>query len=108
THEALAHNYRGKDGDHGSSWADFSGDGYSTPQDGNGHGTHVAGTAVGGGEGEPVVVAPGANWIAAKVFDDRGSATESGIHQAFEWFLAPDGDPSNAPHIVNNSWGNSD
>ncbi|MUK90198.1 S8 family serine peptidase [Ornithinibacillus sp. L9] len=107
THEALSHNYRGRDGNHTSSWADFSGNGYGTPHDGNGHGTHVAGTAVGGGDGEPIGVAPGAEWIAAKIFDDRGYASESGIHQAFQWFLAPGGDPANAPHVVNNSWGNS-
>src|SRR5699024_4802299 len=28
-------------------------------------------------------------------------------HQAFEWFMAPGGDPEKARHIVNNSWGNS-
>ncbi|WP_047981800.1 carboxypeptidase regulatory-like domain-containing protein [Ornithinibacillus contaminans] len=106
THEALAANYRGRDGDHQYSWADFSGDGYQTPGDGNGHGTHVAGTAVGGGEGEPVGVAPGAEWIAAKIFNDSGFATESGIHQAFQWFMAPGGDPAKAPQVVNNSWGN--
>ncbi|GAB3793338.1 carboxypeptidase regulatory-like domain-containing protein [Virgibacillus kimchii] len=107
THEALKHNYLGRDGDHDIAWADFSGHDYETPQDGNGHGTHVAGTAVGGGEGEPIGVAPGAEWIAAKIFNDGGAATESGILQAFEWFMAPGGDPENAPHVVNNSWGNS-
>lgn len=107
THEALKHNYAGRDGNHEAAWADFSGHGYETPQDGNGHGTHVAGTAVGGGEGEPIGVAPGAEWMAAKIFNDMGSASESGILQAFQWFMAPGDDPSNAPHVVNNSWGNS-
>lgn len=107
THEALVHNYRGRDGNHQYSWIDVSGQNYATPQDGYGHGTHVAGTAVGGGEGEPIGVAPEAEWIAAKIFTDGGSATISGIHRAFEWFMAPGGDPSKAPHIVNNSWGNS-
>ncbi|RDU35682.1 hypothetical protein DRW41_16180 [Neobacillus piezotolerans] len=106
-HEALRKNYRGRDGNHQYSWIDVSGDKYQTPNDGNGHGTHVAGTSVGGGDGEPVGVAPGAEWIAAKIFNDNGSATLSGIHQAFQWFLAPGGDPSKAPHVVNNSWGNS-
>lgn len=105
-HEALAHNYRGRDGNHQYSWIDVSGQNYTTPQDGYGHGTHVAGTAVGGGKGEPIGVAPEAEWIAAKIFTDGGSATISGIHRAFEWFMAPGGDPSKAPHIVNNSWGN--
>ncbi|WP_409270032.1 carboxypeptidase regulatory-like domain-containing protein [Neobacillus sp. SCS-31] len=106
-HEALKKNYRGRDGNHQYSWIDVSGDKYQTPNDGNGHGTHVAGTSVGGGDGEPIGVAPGAQWIAAKIFNDNGSATTSGIHQAFQWFLAPGGDPSKAPHVVNNSWGNS-
>ncbi len=107
-HEALAHNYRGKDGNHQYSWIDVSGQGYKTPSDGHGHGTHVAGSAVGGGAGEPVGVAPGAEWIAAKIFTDGGGTTASAIHTAFEWFLAPGGDPSKAPHVVNNSWGSAD
>ncbi|MDQ0255290.1 outer membrane protein assembly factor BamB/subtilisin family serine protease/5-hydroxyisourate hydrolase-like protein (transthyretin family) [Evansella vedderi] len=106
-HEALQHNYRGRDGDHTYSWIDLSGQGYSSPSDGHGHGTHVAGTAVGGGEGEPIGVAPEAEWIAAKIFNDGGGTTTSAIHQAFEWFMAPGGDPEKAPHIVNNSWGNA-
>lgn len=106
THESLAHNYRGRDGNHKDSWIDVSGQNYATPKDGYGHGTHVAGTAVGGGDGEPIGVAPEAEWIAAKIFTDGGSATISGIHRAFEWFMAPGGDPTKAPHIVNNSWGN--
>lgn len=106
-HEALKQNYRGRDGDHQYSWIDLSGQKYETPNDGNGHGTHVAGTAVGGGAGEPIGVAPEAEWIAAKIFDDGGSTTLSAIHQAFQWFMAPGGDPTKAPHVVNNSWGNS-
>ncbi|RSD25429.1 carboxypeptidase regulatory-like domain-containing protein [Mesobacillus subterraneus] len=106
-HEALKHNYRGRDGNHQYSWIDLSGQNYATPNDGNGHGTHVAGSAVGGGAGEPIGVAPEAEWIAAKIFNDGGSTTLSAIHQAFQWFMAPGGDPSKAPHVVNNSWGNS-
>ncbi|MFT9599511.1 carboxypeptidase regulatory-like domain-containing protein [Mesobacillus sp.] len=106
-HEALKQNYRGRDGNHQYSWIDLSGQGYDTPNDGHGHGTHVAGTAVGGGSGEPIGVAPEAEWIAAKIFNDGGSTTLSAIHQAFQWFMAPGGDPSKAPHVVNNSWGNS-
>jgi subtilisin family serine protease/outer membrane protein assembly factor BamB len=106
-HEALKHNYRGRNGNHQYSWIDLSGQNYETPNDGFGHGTHVAGTAVGGGAGEPIGVAPEAEWIAAKIFNDGGSTTLSAIHQAFQWFMAPGGDPSKAPHIVNNSWGNS-
>ncbi|WP_216647492.1 carboxypeptidase regulatory-like domain-containing protein [Bacillus sp. THAF10] len=107
-HDALSHNYRGRDGNHQYSWIDLSGHGYTTPNDGHGHGTHVAGSAVGGGAGEPIGVAPGAEWIAAKIFNDSGGTTASAIHQAFEWFLAPGGDATKAPHVVNNSWGSAD
>ena len=89
THEALKQNYRGRDGNHQYSWIDLSGNNYATPNDGYGHGTHVAGTAVGGGAGEPIGVAPGAEWIAAKIFSDTGSTSLSKIHQAFQWFMAP-------------------
>ncbi|MCM3664939.1 carboxypeptidase regulatory-like domain-containing protein [Mesobacillus subterraneus] len=106
-HEALKGNYRGRDGNHQYSWIDLSGEKYESPNDGYGHGTHVAGTAVGGGSGEPIGVAPEAEWIAAKIFNDGGSTTLSAIHQAFQWFMAPGGDPTKAPHVVNNSWGNS-
>lgn len=106
-HEALRKNYRGKDGNHEFSWFDATGYGYEMPTDRNGHGTHVAGTAVGGGDGEPIGVAPGAEWIAAKIFDDGGRATASGIHEAFQWFMAPGGDPDMAPDVVNNSWGSA-
>lgn len=106
-HEALKDSYRGRDGDGDSSWLDVSGENYDVPSDGLGHGTHVAGSAVGGGEGDPIGVAPDAEWIAAKIFDDGGRAPTSGIHEAFEWFLAPGGDPEKAPDVVNNSWGNA-
>ena len=107
-HEALKHNYRGRNGEHHYSWIDLSGHNYPVPTDGHGHGTHVAGSAVGGGEGEPIGVAPEAEWIAVKIFDDFGNTTASAIHQAFEWFLAPGGDYSMAPDVVNNSWGSAD
>ena len=61
-------------------------------------GGEVDGTALG--------VAPDAQWIAAKVFDDRNRATVAGIHQALQWVLDPDGDPAtaDAPQVVNSSW----
>ncbi|HET7479246.1 MAG TPA: S8 family serine peptidase, partial [Rubrobacteraceae bacterium] len=53
-----------------------------------------------------VGVAPGAEWIAAKIFDDNDQATTAGIHQSFQWILDPDGDPAtaDAPDVVNSSW----
>jgi bacillopeptidase F len=74
------------------------------PCDASGHGTAVMGVAVGAGG---IGVAPGAEWIAAKIFNDAGAPTlYSAIHAAFQWALDPDGDPAtdDAPDIVNNSW----
>ena len=56
------------------------------------HGTAVAGVLVGGSAtGTAIGVAPGARWIAAKIFDSNDSAPLSLIHQAFAWLLDPDG-----------------
>ena len=72
------------------------------------HGTAVAGVLVGGSAtGTAIGVAPGARWIAAKIFDSNDNAPLSLIHQAFAWLLDPDGNPAtdDAPDVVNNSWG---
>ena len=59
-----------------------------------------------GRRGSAIGVAPDATWIAAKIFNDSGTATTTAIHLAFEWALDPDGDPSTAdtPAVVNDSW----
>ena len=102
THPELAPRYRGN---HAISWFDPYGQ-HAVPFDASGHGTHTVGTMVGGDlSGYTIGVAPGAQWIAAKAFNDDGEGTESAFHQVFEWFLAPGGDPANAPHVVNSSWG---
>ncbi len=78
-----------------------------SPYDLNGHGTAAASIITGGDlSGSTVGVAPGASWIAAKIFDDSGTATTSAIHAALQWVLDPDGDPStdDAADIVNASW----
>ncbi len=78
-----------------------------TPYDTEGHGTQTMGVIVGGNSsGVPIGVAPEAQWIAAKVFDDTGNATDSGIHAGFQWALNPDGNPASAdaPDVVNCSW----
>ncbi len=104
-HPALKFNYRGYN-PHGPSvhtgnWFDpVTGSLY--PFDDHGHGTHTLGTAVGlGGIG----VAPGARWIAVKVLNGDGYGYDSWIHAGFQWLLAPGGDPSLAPDVVNCSWG---
>ncbi|USQ78187.1 carboxypeptidase regulatory-like domain-containing protein [Ornithinimicrobium faecis] len=107
-HPALAPSYRGADGDHSDSWYVPTGENYPTPHDGQGHGTHVTGTITGGTPGEVTGVAPEAEWIGVKIFDDHGLTTDSTILDGAQWVLAPGGDPSKAPDVVNNSWGASD
>ncbi len=77
------------------------------PYDLEGHGTAVASIITGADQsGSAVGVAPGAQWIAAKIFDDSGSATTTAIRSALEWVLDPDGDPTtdDGADVVNASW----
>ncbi|MGZ6201329.1 MAG: S8 family serine peptidase, partial [Thermodesulfobacteriota bacterium] len=79
----------------------------NTPCDTDGHGTGTMGVLVGGNAGGTAIgVAPGAQWIAAKIYNDRGQSKSSIIHQAFQWLLNPDGDAAtqDAPDVVNGSW----
>lgn len=104
-HPALRDNYRGGRGasaEHIGNWYSTVNPTQTVPVDPHGHGTHVAGTAVGQ---KGIGVAPGANWIAVAIADEHGRIGDSDVHAAFEWLLAPNDDPSLAPDIVNNSWG---
>lgn len=102
SHPDLAAKWRGGS----NSWFDPYGQN-ATPKDLLGHGTATMGIMVGGeNNGQAYGVAPGAQWIAAKVFNNSGQATTLAIHQALQWVLDPDGDPNtpDAPHVVENSW----
>ena len=102
SHPDLAASWRGGT----NSWYDPNGQ-HATPTDVNGHGTQTMGVMVGGAAGGTSIgMAPEAKWIAVKIFNDRGQATTTGIHQGFQWLLDPDGDPStpDAPNVVNDSW----
>ena len=102
THPDLAARYRGGAG----SWFDPYGQ-HAGPFDRTGHGTMTMGVMVGGSaSGSAIGVAPGATWIAAKIFNDAGVATSTAIHQSFQWLLDPDADPLTAdlPAFVNESW----
>jgi subtilisin family serine protease len=103
SHTDLVSRWRGGT----NSWFDPYGEHPDTPVDLSGHGTWTMGVMVGGDAGGTSIgVAPGAQWIAVKIFDDQGGSTATAIHQGFQWLLDPDGDPStpDAPHVVSNSW----
>lgn len=107
-HPALQESYRGNlpGHSHETSWYDATVDSSRTvtgPRDSNGHGTHIAGIILGGSPQQPLGVAPGARWIAVNIFD-KGYAWDSHIIQAFQWLMAPGGDPRFAPQIINCSW----
>jgi serine protease AprX len=103
SHADLAARWRGGS----DSWFDPYGQHPTTPTDLSGHGTGTMGIMVGGDAGGTSIgVAPRAQWVAVKIFNDSGKSTTTAIHQGFQWLLDPDGDPNtaDAPQVVNNSW----
>lgn len=109
-HPALLTKYRGYREKglavHRGNWHVSTNEPYLYPGDGNGHGTHTMGTMVGEDDaGKRIGVAPGARWIAVKLFTNSGYTYESWIHDAFQWVMAPAGDFALAPDVINNSWG---
>lgn len=61
----------------------------TTGEDGNGHGTHVAGSVAAIDDGKGVVgVAPGARLHAVRVLDNRGSGQISWIVAGIDWVTA--------------------
>ena len=78
------------------------------PLDGNGHGTHVAGTAAGVGVPGSIGpgVAPGAQLYALKVFGDGGGSADL-TSLAIEWAMDPNGDGDMSDHldVINMSLG---
>jgi subtilisin family serine protease len=103
SHPDLAGRWRGGS----NSWFDPNGEHPSSPIDVSGHGTQTMSVIVGGNAGgSSIGVAPDARWIAAKIFNDHGAATTTGVHLSFQWLLNPDGNPTtpDAPNVVNSSW----
>ncbi len=127
-HEALRAQYRGWNGtqvNHNYNWHDAihennpntgSGNpcGFDAPApcDDQGHGTHTMGTMVGATATRQIGMAPGARWIGCRNME-QGWGTPATYAECYEWFIAPypvggdpltDGDPTRAPHVINNSW----
>ena len=127
-HPALKLQYRGWNGgsaNHNYAWyaptitatTACSGAGLA-PCDWNNHGTHTMGTMVGdtrgGDTGTVTGMAPRATWMACMGCDTPPNAcSDAALTICAQWFLAPtdlngaNPDPGKAPHIINNSWGDT-
>jgi subtilisin family serine protease len=122
SHPALINEYRGWNGSvasHAYNWHDaihaggslnVCGSDSPEPCDDQGHGTSVAGLAVGDDGGENRIgVALGARWIGCRNMDN-GTGSPASYIECFEFFLAPtdaNGEnprPELGADVVNNSW----
>ena len=72
-------------------------DGDDDADDGNGHGTHVAGTIAGADHG----VAKKADVVAVRVLDDNGSGTTEGVIAGVDWVT----ENADGPSVANMSLG---
>lgn len=125
-HPALKPQYRGWNGttvNHNYAWyaptitATTACSGAAlAPCDWHNHGTHTMGSMVGdtrgGDTGVVTGMAPRATWMACMGCDTPpNQCSDLALTRCAQWFLAPTDlngnspDPSKAPHIVNNSWG---
>ncbi|HMO56775.1 MAG TPA: S8 family serine peptidase [Roseiflexaceae bacterium] len=109
THPALAGGYRGRHTGHDYNWLDPWSH-QLAPRDLSGHGSHTLGLAVGR---HAIGVAPSASWFACANLE-RNLANPALYLDCMQFMLAPyplggdalrDGDPAQAAHIINNSWG---
>ncbi len=94
-------------------WAEFDSDGNpvpgSTPYDSDTHGTHTAGTILGGNaSGNYIGVAPEASLISGLVLNG-GSGTFAQVVAGMEWIIDPDNNPDtdDGAQVVNMSLGAS-
>lgn len=108
-HPAIVNQYRGANSGDDYNWFD-PWDATTSPNDEGGHGTHTMGTILGSGG---IGVAPKAQWIGC-VNLDRNLANPALYLDCMQFMLAPfpqggdplfDGDPTQAVHVMNNSWG---
>jgi len=108
-HPALRENYRGRNGRDARNWLD-PWNHTSAPTDIGGHGTHTLGSMVGRGG---IGIAPDAEWFGC-VNLARNIGNPAWYLNCMQFMLAPypqggdpfkDGDPTQAAHVINNSWG---
>ena len=101
THPALEGKW------HSPYWYDAV-NGQTNPYDDHGHGTHTMGIILGGDGLGPfekdIGVAPGAKFVACKVFNNQGSGSSSWIHSGFQKILEWKGQGVNIV-ACSNSWG---
>jgi subtilisin family serine protease len=91
-------------------YKNFSPSKVETPEDPREHGTHVSGIAVGGDRsGRQIGVAPEAQIVFARIFDNNFDSSLELILKALEWMTDPSGDGSgkNRPRVINASWGST-
>ncbi len=94
-----------------TTYKNFSPSKNEEPADGFGHGTHVAGTIVGGSSsGLSIGVAPQAELIVGRLFDHNGSSERKLILMSMQWVADPDDNPKTDDHaqVVNSSWSDDD
>jgi subtilisin family serine protease len=104
-HPALSRTWKGNHVPASQAWQDISAFSPNKPFDDYGHGTHVMGI-MGGLDTlthDTIGVAFNAEWIASNGF----LGNISGIVNAYEWAMNPDGDTTTTndiPDVINNSW----
>ncbi|MCK5223663.1 S8 family serine peptidase, partial [Candidatus Calescamantes bacterium] len=112
-HKDLKDKWLGNSKPNSQCWFD-PWEGSTIPKDGGvdtwQHGSHTMGSIVGEdvSGGIKYGVAPGAKWIAVRMFNTSGSASEENTIKCFQWLADPDGNSSTSddvPDILNNSWG---
>ena len=106
-HPALVTSFACASGNDANCWEDPSNICGGTACDNNGHGTHTMGSMV--AEDDPSLtyiagMAPDATWIACKGCETN-SCSDFALTSCADWILAPNGNPSLRPNVVNNSWG---